>query len=380
MKTVSLPIAATQNRIERSAAEPSLGLEAPIQVLHRIILAQASGKLSVSDPHDPEVLWQVFVGNGQIHFATSLAGQGDRLAYFLKVAGIFLPFDTLKTSDYQFLCSQWRVGRLTLAQLRAVLTLMTQDALIQILKLPQADVRVERQLGLDPLLISVPIVKLLSSELSALRLWQTVLPDILSPLQRPTIDDPKRWNEVLNSPGQTIPRLHLIQPFLGSNFCLYQIAREMGVELIGIVPLLQFLVRLGLIRMQPYRAQPQRVKPTIACIDGSVEVQANVKRTLEPEGYQVISLTEPTHVWSILQQQPPHMLLLDVDGFDGYSFVKALSRSERFKSMPVVALSERQGIVHRLWARRVGVTDCLAKSFDPKVLQDLVQQIVPTVV
>jgi twitching motility two-component system response regulator PilG len=354
--------------------EPFLGLEAPIQVLHRMILAQESGKLTIADPHDPSVLWQVFVGNGQIHFAKSLTGQRDRLAYCLKVAGVRLPLDNLKTSDYQFLCAQWRVGRLTLAQLRTVLTVLTQDALIQVLKLPQAQVWVDRQLGLDPLLISVPIVKLLSPELDALRLWQTALPDILSPLQRPIIVEPMRWNEVLRPPGQTIPRLHLIQPFLGSNFCLYQIAQEMNVELVKILPLFQSLVRQGLIRMQPYRTQPQPVKSTIACIDRSSEVQANVKRVLEPEGYQVISLTEPTYVWSMLQQQQPQMLLLDVDYFDGYSFVKSLSRSDRFKTMPVVALTERQGIVHRLWARRVGMVDCLAKSFEPKNLRHLVQQ------
>ncbi len=354
--------------------EPFLGLEAPIQVLHRMIVAQESGKLTIADPHDPSVLWQVFVGNGQIHFATSLAGQSDRLGYFLRIAGILLPLDRLKTSDYQFLCAQWQVGRLTLAQLRAVLTLMTQDALIQVLKLPQAHVRMDRQLGLDPLLMSVPIVKLLSSELDALRLWQTALPEILSPLQRPTIEDPMRWNEVLRPPGQAIPRLHLIQPFLRSNFCLYQIAQEMDVELIKILPLFQSLVRQGLIRMQPYRTEPQQAKPTIACIDRSSEVQANVKMVLEPEGYQVISLTEPTYIWSMLQQQQPQMLLLDVDYFDGYSFIKALSRSDRFKTMPVVALTERQGIVHRLWARRVGMVDCLAKSFDPKILCHLVQQ------
>jgi DNA-binding response OmpR family regulator len=84
---------------------------------------------------------------------------------------------------------------------------------------------------------------------------------------------------------------------------------------------------------------------------------------------------EPTHVWSTLVQHQPQILLLDVDYFDGYSFVKALSRSERFKAMPVVTLTERQGIVHRLWARRSGAMDCLAKSFEPRILQHLVQQV-----
>ncbi len=358
------------------AVETSFGLDSPIRVIHRMIVTQDSGKVSISDPHDPSILWQIFIGNGQIHFATCLAGQRERLNYFLNRAGILLSSEDSKTTDYQFLCMQWQMGKITLAQLRNVLILITQDSLLQVLKLSQAKIRVDRQLGLDPLLMSLPIVKLLSPILASLRQWQTALPAVLSPLQRPVIQDLARWHQMLRMPGQAIPHLHLLQPFLGQNFCLYQIAQEMDVDLSKIVPLLQSLVQRELITMQPYHIpQIHNLKPTIVCIDANVEVQANVKKALEPQGYEVVSLTEPTHVWSTLVKRQPQILLLDVDYFDGYSFVKALSRSERFKAMPVVALTEHQGIVHRLWARRSGAMDCIAKSFEPGVLQHLVQQV-----
>ena len=136
-----------------------LGVESPIRVLHRMIVTQASGKISISDPHDPSVLWQIFVGNGQIHFATCASAQQERLDYFLSFACIGLPSTALnKATDYQFLCSQWQAGRLTLDQLRSVLILITQDALVQVLKLSKAEVRVDRQLGLGSLLMSLPIV------------------------------------------------------------------------------------------------------------------------------------------------------------------------------------------------------------------------------
>jgi twitching motility two-component system response regulator PilG len=353
-----------------------LGVESPIRVLHSMIVTQASGKISISDPHDPSVLWQIFVGNGQIHFATCVCAQQERLDYFLSLASIVLPSTALyNATDYQFLCSQWQAGRLTLAQLRSGLILITQDALVQVLKLSKATVRVERQLGLGSLLMSLPIVKLLSPSLASLRQWQTAFPDILSPLQRPMIQDLGKWHQMLRVPGQAIPHLHLMEPFLGHQSCIYQIAQEMGVEIIKLVPLFQSLIQRGLITMQPYHIPTRHlVKPTIACIDANVEVQANVKMVLEAGGYQVVSLTEPNHVWSMLVQQQPVMVLLDVDYFDGYSFVKALSRSERFKTMPVVALSEHQGIVPRLWARKSGAIDCLVKSFEPSTLQQLVRQ------
>lgn len=356
--------------------ETSFGLDSPIRVIHRMIVTQDSGKISILDPHDPSILWQIFIGNGQIHFATCLVGQRERLNYFLNRAGILLLSEDSQTTDYQFLCAQWQTGKITLAQLRNALILITQDSLLQVLKLSQAKIRVDRQLGLDPLLMSVPIVKLLSPILASLRQWQTALPEVLSPLQRPMIQDLARWHQMLRMPGQAIPHLHLLQPFLGQNFCLYQIAQEMDVDLSKVVPLLQSLVQRELITMQPYHtSQIHNLKPTIVCIDANVEVQANVKKALEPQGYEVVSLTEPTHVWSTLVKRQPQILLLDVDYFDGYSFVKALSRSERFKAMPVVALTEHQGIVQRLWARRSGAMDCIAKSFEPGVLQHLVQQV-----
>jgi twitching motility two-component system response regulator PilG len=380
MSTVELLPTSVRQQITQvvEALEPDLetpfGLDSPTRVLHRMIVTQESGKISISDPHDPSILWQIFVGNGQIHFATCLGGQRERLNYFLNHAGIvFLP-EYSKTTDYQFLCEQWQIGKITLAQLRNVLILITQDSLLQVLKLSQAKIRVDRQLGLDPILISLPIVKLLSPILASLRQWQTALPDVLSPLQRPVIQDLARWHQMLRMPGQAIPHLHLLQPFLGQNFCLYQIAQEMDIDLSKIVPLLQSLVQRELITMQPYNT-PTMQKLTVVCIDANIEVQANVKMALEPQGYEVVSLMEPTQVWSTLVQHQPQILLLDVDYFDGYTFVKALSRSERFKAMPVVALTERQGIVQRLWARRSGAMDCLAKSFEPGVLQHLVQQV-----
>jgi twitching motility two-component system response regulator PilG len=354
----------------------SIGIDSPIRVLHRMIVMQASGKISIADPHDPSILWQVLVGNGQIHFATCTSAQQERLDYFLGIAGIVLPSPNLgKATDYQFLCSQWQLGRITLAQLRAMLILMTQDALLQVLKLSQAKIQVDRQLGLDPLLISLPIVKLLSPILASLRQWQSAFPDLLSPLQRPVILDLAKWHQMLRVPGQTIPRLHLIQPFLGRHFCIYQIAREMGVEPIKLVPVFQSLIQRGLISMQPYHPPSLKLfKPTVACVDADAGVQVDVKRILEPEGYQVLSLMDPAQVWPRLVAHQPALLLLDVDYFDGYSFAKALSRSEQFKSMPVVALTQHQGLVPKLWARKAGAIDCLAKSFISSALQQLVRQ------
>lgn len=350
-------------------------LDSPIRVLHALVVQEQSAKISLYDPRDPRILWQVFIGNGQLHFATSIAGQLERLSYLQAYAGFGLPLDQFQQTDYQFLCRQWQMGRLTLAQLRTVLTLISQDALVQVLKLRQAVIHVEYTLGLDPLLMSTPLLKILAPVQQSVRRWQHLQSSILSPLQRPRIKHPEHWHQVLHAPGQAIPRLHFLEPFLKRNFCLYQIAQEMGLSLLEVLPLFQALVQRELIVMRPYWEPSHEVRPVVACIDESLTVQTDVKSILEGQGYKVLSFMDPSHIWTALAEAQPMLLLLDVDYFDGYGFAKALMRSARFKTLPVIALTERQNVINRLWARRCGFVDCLVKPLDADRLTPLVQQV-----
>ncbi len=352
-------------------------LDSPIQVLRRMVMVKESGKIVIADPRDESVAWEIYVGTGEIHYATSLVGQSERLGYLQQYSD-FIPASAKpkSVSDYQFICSLWQAGRLTLAQLRQVLILITQDTLVQVLKLPRALIRVEKTLGLDPLLMSVPLAKLLVPIQVQLRQWQTVQAEIASPLQRPAIQNRLQWQRMIHDPGQSLPRLQFIAPLLEGHLCLYQVAQEMGMSLLEILPLLRVLLQQNVLKMRPYAKTQVRTRPAIACIDTDALVRASVKLAFEASGFDTVALQEPSHLWSALDRYQPAMVLLDVDRFDGHNFVKTLQQSNQLKFVPIVALTEHPGMFNRFWARHIGAIDCLIKPFAPNALNHLVRQLV----
>jgi DNA-binding response OmpR family regulator len=66
---------------------------------------------------------------------------------------------------------------------------------------------------------------------------------------------------------------------------------------------------------------------------------------------------------------------VDVDRFEGYGLMKTLMRAEKFKAMPMVALTERQSLINRFRSRQLGASDCLAKPLNLPVLCSLTQRL-----
>ncbi|MFM1843563.1 MAG: hypothetical protein RLZZ490_2306 [Cyanobacteriota bacterium] len=59
----------------------------PQELLNQLVDDKFSGKLSIQNPLDEFVNWQVYFGNGKIHFASSSVGNAKRLNYILPSAG-----------------------------------------------------------------------------------------------------------------------------------------------------------------------------------------------------------------------------------------------------------------------------------------------------
>jgi twitching motility two-component system response regulator PilG len=350
--------------------EAAPSLLSPAQILYQMMIEKKTGKLAVYDPREPGVAWHVFIGNGQVHFATCSVGQFERLRYLRQS----VKQASANQSDYEFLCKQWQSGRLTLGQLRDLLVCITQDALVQVLKLSTALISFDPHLGLDPLLMSVPLPQLLTQLRAELILWKQV-PEILSPLQRPFVLDRTQLHHLCHTFNPSY-RVLMMLPCLERNFCLYQIAQQINVPVLKILPFVRGAIRRGIIEMRPYQT-PSVLKPIVTCIDSSQQIQSSVKAGLEPMGYQVLGLTEPQHVWSHLKQHEPAMLLIDVDGFEGYGLMKTLSRAERFQTIPMIALTERQGLVNRFRSRQQGASECLSKPINLQTLCSLTQQLAP---
>ena len=126
--------------------------------------------------------------------------------------------------------------------------------------------------------------------------------------------------------------------------------------------------------MRPYLT-PSVPQAAITCIDPCPQVQDCIKTSLESAGYQVFGLTQPQHLWSSLKKYSPAILLIDVDHFEGYGLMRTLSRTEKFRAVPMVALTEHQGLISRFKAHQLGASDCLPKPVKLSSLCSVVRQL-----
>jgi twitching motility two-component system response regulator PilG len=108
----------------------------------------------------------------------------------------------------------------------------------------------------------------------------------------------------------------------------------------------------------------------VACIDDSKAVQKQVKMTLEAGGYQVLGILDPTLALKQLSQHQPVVIFMDINmpNLNGYDLCSLLRKSERFKDIPIVMLTGRDGMIDRVRAKLVGATDYLTKPCDPNKL------------
>ena len=163
----------------------------PAKALQTAIAEQQSGQMTITDPQDPSVGWRVYFGKGNIHFAESTCGRRERLDYLIKhhFPKLNMAPQQQFASDYQLVCHHWQSDRLPLDFIRELLQTITQEALCHFLAISQAELQFEPTIGLDPLLLSVPLRQMLLPVRTVIKRWAQIRAQISSPFQRLMICD-----------------------------------------------------------------------------------------------------------------------------------------------------------------------------------------------
>jgi twitching motility two-component system response regulator PilG len=346
--------------------------------LQEIARKQLSGRLTIHDTKDNSIIWRIYVGNGLIHFANSVSGQQERLAYLLQrydPQSPILPLSEFE-SDYQYLCHCWQSGRLSLPQVRQILFTLTQEAIIHVTTLSQAQLGFEKTIGLDPLLLSVSLKQAVSLMLNTVKQWLHLQPEIQSPFQRFFIKDLKKLTQTLQLELRQSEQLQSLVHSLNQNLCLYELSYQLNKDALDLAWFLHPLVNQGIIGTNPYCLPQEDKRPVIACIDDSKTVQRNVKFVLESSGYKVLELIEPARALTTLVRNKPALILMDISmpEIDGYDLCRMLLLSDVLKEVPIVMLTGRDGLIDRLRARMVGASGYITKPFHPQELLNTVNR------
>ncbi len=368
----------------------SLHLEATtsvVQALKEITNKQLSGQLIIRSFNDPSNGWRVYVGRGKVHYATSLVANQQRMDYLLSqwFPNLKVASSIDSNNEYNFLSSCWHSGQISFHQLRDLMYRLTQEALIHCLAFPPAQLEFQSHMGLDPIIVSASVKEIASPIRPQVLEWKKLAQGIASPLQQVGIEHP---NQFYNAIASTISKegssklskdlTSLIKP-LTQFPNLYQLAKQVNLDPLSLAQQLQPYLNQKQLQVQPYQSSdtPQGEAPVIACIDDSHAVQRNVKLILERAGYQVVSITDPTHALTNLARCKPILILMDITmpEMNGYDLSRILRKSQSLADVPIVMLTGRDGVVDRVRARMVGANSYITKPFNPNQLIQLVQQL-----
>ncbi|MEB3212645.1 MAG: response regulator [Leptolyngbyaceae bacterium] len=360
-------------------------IASPIKVLQSVALRHISGRLIVSEVENSAIAWQLHLGDGQLHYASSLHGQRELLGYILCRCNATLPswiIDLPNKSIYSALCDAWREEEISLFQLRNLLRLISQEALVQVISKSSVELQFRRNVGLDPIIWSSPPDDLTTPLLLRAKGWRRLQPYISSPFQRICLQKPAEFESNFKN---VLPSLQLsISPTqffkaLENRPCFYQLATNLDVKVSRLARVLRPVVVAGVVTLHPFdQSVITQRRPTIMCIDDSPTVQRKVRLILESSGYRVIGLTDPLTAISSLVREKPSLVFLDISmpNLDGYDLCRMLRRSPALQSIPIVMLTGRDGLIDRVRAKMVGASGYITKPFDAQSLSDVIQKFV----
>ncbi len=351
----------------------------PTKVLQQAIDKKISGQITISDVQDPAIGWRVYCSDGQIHFAESTIGQKERLNHLLQ--GYISAQEAAERQsfncDYTFLCHLWKSHSLELGELRQILAMITQEALIQFLAVPQAQVEWEPKIGLDPLILSISLPELILPIRDRISQWSLMRSEIRSPFYKPFIRDRNKFDELLWVFREIKAPDDAIDTALEQGHCLYHLASQFNQEILDLAIAFQPLVKGGAIGVEPYRIVEAPTRPVVACVDDSKTIQQFVKMALASSDYDVLSLLDPTQAIPNLLEHQPALILMDIEmpKLNGYELCRQLRQHKSLEQTPIVMLTRREGMVDRIRARLVGAVEYLPKPFNFSELLDLVQRL-----
>ncbi|GAC1308155.1 MAG: hypothetical protein NVSMB10_14200 [Steroidobacteraceae bacterium] len=123
----------------------------------------------------------------------------------------------------------------------------------------------------------------------------------------------------------------------------------------------------------------QRDRRTFALVvDDSITVRRVTQRLLERNGMRVITAKDGVDAVSLLQENLPDIILLDIEmpRMDGYEVAAHVRHDPRLKNIPIVMITSRVSEKHRARAIELGVDDYLGKPYQESQLLDAIEPLV----
>lgn len=116
-------------------------------------------------------------------------------------------------------------------------------------------------------------------------------------------------------------------------------------------------------------------RSVVLTVDDSHVMQILIRRVLSSE-YRVLSASTAIEALAIMNNEPISVLLLDVTmpEIDGLELCRTIRTLSKFRHLPVIMVTAKDGAFDRVQGRLAGATEYLTKPFDANQLLQLVHQ------
>ena len=395
----------------------------PLQVLKDKSKTAWSGCIEIEEPKDASVSWLVYFLEGKVQYISSTVGQQNRLDYLwqqLKLGSKGPDLNKAETSEYLFLSQSLSDKQLSDLEIKKSLFRFAREGFAHIVSIKRANIKFNPAKRITKSLVNFSLEQLWAKQEEQIRFWRQTRSYLASPFSRLHLEQKnalqfyKTWKVIYQDPelaplaeSQKLPTFASL--FVAKNN-LYQIATKTSVDTEFLAKHLKSSILENLISPLPFQElttqeidqKPQssksslsktkaKLKPTlnrassgnstlIVCIDDSKTVQRQMKMTLEAGGYKVIGILDPTTALKKLSEHQPAVIFMDINmpKLNGYDLCSFLKKSQKFKEVPIVMLTGRDGMIDRVRAKIVGATDYLTKPCDPNKLITLAKALEKT--
>jgi CheY-like chemotaxis protein len=122
-------------------------------------------------------------------------------------------------------------------------------------------------------------------------------------------------------------------------------------------------------------ANIDRNLPIVLSVDDSAIIQVSIKRALQGD-YNVLLADKAADALQILGEVQVELMLLDLTmpDIDGLEFCKTVRAMPKFRDLPIVMVTARDGLVNKMKGHIAGTSRYLTKPFQPEELREVVRQ------
>jgi DNA-binding response OmpR family regulator len=115
--------------------------------------------------------------------------------------------------------------------------------------------------------------------------------------------------------------------------------------------------------------------PRILLVEDEKDLAWSICRSLSAAGYETMAAHTATEALALARRHPPDLFILDImlPGMDGLSLCRRFKEDATTAAAPVIFLTAKAAVEHRIEGLSLGADDYLAKPFDLRELMARVQ-------